>query len=122
MVGQYVLHFVHGLIVAQDIADAVAATYHGQNLQKAQDGGYGRLREDVGPGTEYGGRMAALQHHQGIHEGVGVVGADEHGVLGRNGSVHREPAVTGPRTAIYIVAECGIKPVSFPDLTHACSS
>ena len=121
VVAQDILYLVHRLVIAQHIPDAVAAAHHRQDFQEAEDLGDGGLREDIGPGAEYGGRVAALQHHQRIHEGVRVVGADEYGLLGGDGALRREPAVAGPRAEIYIVSEDRIDTVPFPNLTHVCS-
>ena len=85
MMGQGLVDLQKGFPVARDFPQAVPAAYQREDPQEPQDPG-GRPRpEDIGPSAEDGRILAALQNHQGVHQGIRMIRGNDDRPVGRKG-------------------------------------
>ena len=70
-----------GVGVVAHRGDAIADSEQGQDAQELQDLGDQGIREDVAPSHEHLFMMAGGQHHEGIHQRVGMVDAKDKGAV-----------------------------------------
>ena len=88
----FVVHHVDGLLDGVGIVahrrHAVTDPEQGEDAGELQDFGHGGIGENVATGHEHLLVMAGGQHHQGVHQGVGVVDAVN------QGPVHGEVLLT----------------------------
>ena len=73
-VGKGVFNLVKSGVALHEGCHAVPLACHGQNLKEAQGFFSESFAENIGPGAKDSAVLAALEHHKGVHQGVGVVG------------------------------------------------
>ena len=115
---QRVFYLVKCSITLPQRLQSVPLAGHGQDLQETE--GFAGFPEDVRPGTEYGAVLAALEHHKGVHEGVGVVRRQQYGAIFRDGAFHFDASVALPCAVIHIRPQKSVPAVALPNLSH-CS-
>ena len=91
---QDMVNLGQGVPVAGDFPYPVPQTYHRNYLEPVQDAGGGGAAEDIGPGAEGYAAMTERQHHQGVHQGIGMVGGKDYGAVGGKLSLNLETPVT----------------------------
>ena len=70
---QYVDRLVYRLLVLLDCTDTVTLAHDRHDFQESKDLGQFRVPEDIGTGHKHLRLEVVGQHHQGIHERIGVV-------------------------------------------------
>ena len=74
-------HFIHRLMVVQHFLEPVPDACDGEDAQETQEFVEQGLAEDVRTCSEEGGFFEVLQHDQGVHQGVAVVGSQDDGPI-----------------------------------------
>ena len=118
-VGEGFVNLVEGIHTFPDGFVPVPFAGHRKDLQEMQNlGGHG-LAEDIGPGTVNDAIFPCAQHHQRIHQGVAMVGRNEHGrSVFRQVTLHVQLGVTGSCKGVYILPEEAVPSIGFPDVRH----
>ena len=118
IVGQDFVDLVEDFVIAHHIADTVPAAYHRKDSEETQDGGDGLLLENIRPGTENGGAVAASEDDERVHERIAMVRRNQHGAAFWQTPLNPELSVAQSGTEIHIGAQRRIAPVPFPNPTH----
>ena len=75
LVLEHIDSLVDGFLILLYRSETIALTHDGHNFQEGEYLCQLAVLENVGTCNEDFGLMVHSQHHQGIHQGVGVVGA-----------------------------------------------